>query len=568
MRRRGFTLIELVAVIVVLAILGGVALPRLVSQASRAKDSADAAALAGINTALHGAYMSHRATDADASVWVTTPGAINAHMETGRLPEGWTVDADQILDQRGNAYTLEIETAEAPARLVLVGAPGSGGTVAQGGGSGSGVASEGGSSGGSSGGGTRSTADVRALTAAQIPSANLTEDEFALLLPEQLAALDPADLAAFGGAYISRLSGAQVQALTFAQFEAVASFVTVAQVPLARADQIAMLSAVAYAALTPDQRAAMTDAQRAERTISEHARALPSSGIRALAVAAIKYLLPSQLAGIRNDYEMSLISADRRAAFTQDQVRALNARDVSIGYLTDAQRLQLTTAQMAAIRTDDVRHAPVARLGDIPPATIGAIANDYAMSLISADRRAAFSAAQVQALNARNVSIGYLTEAQRSQLTTAQMAAIRTDDVRHAPVARLGDIPPATIGAIANDYAMSLISADRRAAFSAAQVQALNTAAVSLSYLTESQRSSATVAQIAAVRHTDVRYVPASRIGEVPVATIGAISGGYAWSLVPTAQVQALTRDQVVGISADNYSAIASRLTPEQRSWR
>ncbi|MBN8645214.1 MAG: hypothetical protein J0L61_08255, partial [Planctomycetes bacterium] len=552
----------------------------------------------------------------------------------------------------------------------------------------------------------------------QIPSANLTEDEFALLLPEQLAALDPADLAAFGGAYIARLSGAQVQALTFAQFEAVTSFVTVAQVPLARADQIAMLSAGAYAALTPDQRAAMTDAQRAERTISENARALPSSGIRALAVAAIKYLLPSQLAGIRNDYEMSLISADRRAAFTQDQVRALNARDVSIGYLTDAQRLQLTTAQMAAIRTDDVRHAPVARLGDIPPATIGAIANDYAMSLISADRRAAFSAAQVQALNARNVSIGYLTESQRSQLTTAQMAAIRTDDVRHAPIARLGDIPPATIGAIANDYAMSLISADRRAAFSAAQVQALNarnvsigyltesqrsqlttaqmssirtddvrhapvarlgdippatigaiandyamslisadrraafsaaqvqalnarnvsigylteaqrqqlttaqmaairtddvrhaplarlgdippatigaiandyamslisadrraafsaaqvqalnTAAVSLSYLTESQRSSATVAQIAAVRSTDVRFVPATRIGEVPVATIGAINGGYAWSLVPTAQVQALTRDQVIGISADNYSAIASRLTPEQRSWR
>ncbi len=559
--RRAFTLIELVAVIVVLAILGGIALPKFINSAGRAKDAADNAAFAGINTALNSAYMSHRSTDAPSSQWVTSLNALTGAMESGKLPEGWAVNGTQLSDQRGNLYDFIAETATASAHLQRAdGSTPGGGAVASGSSGGSGAGGSGGGSGGSS---QRTTADIQALTPAQILAANLTPQEFASLTPTQLAQLSPADLAAFGAGYIALLGADQLTALTYAQFEAVAGMVTPAQVAMARAEQIAMLSSAAYGALTAEQRAALTSAQLAERVVSENARTLGFDGIRSLAVNAIKYLLPAQIALITSDYQMSLISADRRAAFTQDQVQALNARTVSIGYLTDAQRLQLTTAQMASIRTDDIRYAPASRFGDIPPATIGAIASDYAMSLISADRRAAFSQAQVQALNARNVSISYLTDAQRLQLTTAQMASIRTDDIRYAPASRLGDVPTATIGAIASDYAMSLISADRRAAFSQDQVQALNARNVSIFYLTDAQRLQLTTAQMASIRTDDIRYAPTSRLGDIPPATIGAIASDYAMSLISSDRRAAFSQDQVQALNARNVSI--SYLTDAQR---
>ncbi len=534
--RRAFTLIELVAVILVLAILGGIAIPRYINNAQRAKDSADEGALAGMSTALNSTYMSNRSTDADSSKWITTIAAIAPAMETKALPQGWTVDSNQLIDLRGNRYDFIPETAQSAARIVSTTAGSPGGS--------------GGGSGGSGGSGVaaRTASEVQAMTTAQVLASNLTPAEFALLTPEQLAALSPAELAAFSDQHIAALTASQLTGLTYAQVESISPRVTATQIPLLRPDQLAMLSATAYAALTPAQRAAMTTAQVAERAISEDARARSFDGIRTLNVAAIKYLLPTQIAAINSDYQMGLLSADRRAALTQDQVQAINARNVSLAYLTDAQRLQLTAAQFGVIRTDDVRYVPVARLNDVPAGTIGAINSDYAMGLISADRRAAFNTAQVQALNTAVVSLAYLTDAQRAQTTVAQLAAIRTDDVRYVPVSRLADVLPATIGAINSDYAMGLISADRRAAFNTAQVQALNTAVVSLAYLTDAQRAQTTAGQLAAIRTDDVRYVPVARLGDVPAGTIGAINSDYAMGLISedrraafnTAQVQAL----------------------------
>ena len=559
LQRRAFTLIELVAVIVVLAILGGVAIPKFINSADRARTSADESALASMNTALTSAYMSHRANDAPSTQWITSIDTIARSLETGKLPEGWTVDDSQLVDQRGNLYNFIAETDTAAARIAL--STGEPPVVAGGAGGGGGGA---GGGGGGAPAGARSPADIQAMTAAQLIAASLTPEEFASLTAEQLAALTPEQLAAFSPAHIAALTGTQLVALSYAQVELVAGSFTAAQIPLIRPDQIAMLSATAYGALTPAQIAALTSDQRAERAISENARARNFEGIRSLSVAAIKYLLPAQIAAINSDYQMSLLSADRRAALTADQVKALNARLVSIAYLTDAQRAQLTADQFATIRTDDVRYVPVARLGDVPSATIGAINSDYAMSLISADRRAAFSSAQVQALNARLVSIAYLTDAQRAQLTADQFATIRTDDIRYVPVARLGDVPPATVGAINSDYAMSLIPADRRAAFSTAQVQALNANLVSIAYLTDNQRTSLTAAQMASIRTDDVRHVPVSRLGDVPPATVGAINSDYAMSLISADRRAAFNTAQVQAMN----SAIVSiaYLTDAQRS--
>jgi MSHA pilin protein MshA len=57
--RKGFTLIELVMVIVILGILAATALPRFVDLSSKAKESAAKGALGGIRAALAIAYTSN-----------------------------------------------------------------------------------------------------------------------------------------------------------------------------------------------------------------------------------------------------------------------------------------------------------------------------------------------------------------------------------------------------------------------------------------------------------------------------------------------------------------------------
>ncbi|MHC4991496.1 MAG: type II secretion system protein, partial [Planctomycetota bacterium] len=64
--RRGFTLIELIAVIVVLAILAGVALPKYFDYASQARESATKGALGGMRAAIANFYANTALTEGTA----------------------------------------------------------------------------------------------------------------------------------------------------------------------------------------------------------------------------------------------------------------------------------------------------------------------------------------------------------------------------------------------------------------------------------------------------------------------------------------------------------------------
>ncbi|MEM7229157.1 MAG: type II secretion system protein [Planctomycetota bacterium] len=116
-RHRGFTLIELVAVIVVLAILAGVALPRYLDQSATAQREADEASIDGIRTALKLAYVDHRSTDAPPSAWITTLEQVPAIMFTGDWPEGIERSGRVLFDRSGNKYGLVPETATSAAEL-------------------------------------------------------------------------------------------------------------------------------------------------------------------------------------------------------------------------------------------------------------------------------------------------------------------------------------------------------------------------------------------------------------------------------------------------------------------
>ena len=383
---------------------------------------------------------------------------------------------------------------------------------------------------------------------------------------EELLAMTPEQLAALGIDEIQALTGEQIAALSYKQFEAIAAMLKPEQIPLARPDQIAMLSADAFGELSQGQLAYMTQAQVDERAFADQVRSLAYGDIRHLDVDAIKYLTTTQIASIPNNYAMGQIPNELRAAFSEDQIQALNTSNVSIGYLSADQRELLTRQQIASLGTyGDIRHVPASRIGEVTTELIASIPNSYAMGQIPADVRAGFSAEQIQAIDTGSVSIGYLTGDQRQSLTTSQIAGLGSyGDIRHVPDNRIGDVSTSLIAQIPNSYAMGQIPGDVRANFSADQIQAIDTGSVSIGYLTGDQRQSLTTSQIAGLgSYGDIRHVPDSRIGDVSTSLISQIPNSYAMGQIPDSVRAGFSAEQVQAI--DTNSVSIGYLTSDQR---
>ena len=115
--RNGFTLIELIAVIVILAVLSAVALPKYFDYSSDAKKSADEGSIAAINTALNMAFLDHQINSAPAGDRITDINDIDTVMESGQLPVGITINGARLEDQRGILYDFTAETADDAAHV-------------------------------------------------------------------------------------------------------------------------------------------------------------------------------------------------------------------------------------------------------------------------------------------------------------------------------------------------------------------------------------------------------------------------------------------------------------------
>ncbi len=95
-RRSAFTLIELIAVIVVLAILSGVALPRFFDYSAKAKESACRGALGGVRSAIANFYSNSAVSGAPAYPTIAQLRTVGTVMQEA-IPDNPYNDDNRIL---------------------------------------------------------------------------------------------------------------------------------------------------------------------------------------------------------------------------------------------------------------------------------------------------------------------------------------------------------------------------------------------------------------------------------------------------------------------------------------
>lgn len=106
---RGFTLIELIAVIVVLAILSGVAIPRYIDYTNRARESAVKGTVGNVRTAIAN-YIANEAVNGRPAnpptlALLTTPGGANSVMQEAIGPNPFQSNAATAASVRDAAGT-------------------------------------------------------------------------------------------------------------------------------------------------------------------------------------------------------------------------------------------------------------------------------------------------------------------------------------------------------------------------------------------------------------------------------------------------------------------------------
>lgn len=103
--RRGFTLIEVIVIVVILGVLAAVIAPRFLSRIGQSKRSVSESNASSLATALHLFIADHGQPEAGATIdilWERPP-----NVEEGRW-QPYVENPEKLLDAWGNKFTLKI----------------------------------------------------------------------------------------------------------------------------------------------------------------------------------------------------------------------------------------------------------------------------------------------------------------------------------------------------------------------------------------------------------------------------------------------------------------------------
>ena len=135
-------------------------------------------------------------------------------------------------------------------------------------------------------------------------------------------------------------------------------------------------------------------------------------------------------------------------------------------------------------------------------------------------------------------------------------------EFRQLDADQIDDLTAEQVGTIPNSYEFSRIPAEAREGFTAEQIQALDTAHISIGYLTPAQRDHLSTDQIQDLSYKEFRYLDADQIDDLTPEQVGTIPNSYEFSRIPAEARAGLTADQIQALDTEHVSI--GYLTPTQ----
>jgi hypothetical protein len=270
----------------------------------------------------------------------------------------------------------------------------------------------------------------------------------------------------------------------------------------------------------------------------------------------VPLLTAEQIGTIPDGWWFGRMSDAERAMLTDAQVHALHVADVGIEHLTDEQVDELTDEQIGDVEYWDFRFLDGEQTPLLTAEQIASIPDGWWFGRMSDEAREALTADQVHALNIAEVGIEDLTNDQIDELTVEQIHVVQYWDFRFLDENQSPLLTVEQVASIPGDWWFGRMSDAARWALTTDQVQALNTAEISIDNLLAGQRDQLTVTQVQSLNYWDFEWLSAEQATHLTADQMKSIPGPWwFWRMSDTARA-ALSRDQLLSMDPHEFAHV------------